>query len=428
MRHEAAGRHGDTGTPGQMRGNALWGGGKGSLPAALTAVMLVLLALGAGRVQASDGAKVDLYVSPGLLDEAKASPNALFDVIVQAKRGEKASDVASAVRDTIKDTPGSGSALKRTFFSIAGTSATLTGKQLVRLSREGDIESITRDSKVHLTGYTNSQIWPGAANVSANWDALPWGSTYPTIALVDSGVTNFGELGNRFLGNVNLVTTSTNDGAYGHGTFVSTIAAGADAGYAGAEPHAKIISLKVLDGAGVGSKSDVIAACDWILQNKSAYNIRVANFSLNTGGDRIQYDALDKAVEKLWLNGVTVVVAAGNYAVNGAQSNVGYAPANEYMAYLNDNWRRVMDESKKAGLVTEYHVYGAQAHNPNEPDLYLVVTYPNMATFDGLDAKMDPISEKVTKLNFKQADEASGKRTVMRNIMGDMMVRELLFK
>ncbi|MDR7098409.1 hypothetical protein J2X04_000756 [Lysobacter niabensis] len=99
-----------------------------------------------------------------------------------------------------------------------------------------------------------------------------------------------------------------------------------------------------------------------------------------------------------------------------------------YMAYLNDNWRRVMDESKKAGLVTEYHVYGAQAHNPNEPDLYLVVTYPNMATFDGLDAKMDPISEKVTKMNFKQADEASGKRTVMRNIMGDMMVRELLFK
>jgi competence protein ComGC len=99
-----------------------------------------------------------------------------------------------------------------------------------------------------------------------------------------------------------------------------------------------------------------------------------------------------------------------------------------YMAYLDANWRRVMEESKKAGLVTEYHVYGTQAHNPNEPDLYLVVTYPNMATFDGLDAKMDPISEKVTKMNFKQADEASGKRTVMRNIMGEMMVREMLFK
>jgi len=39
--------------------------------------------------------------------------------------------------------------------------------------------------------------------------------------------------------------------------------------------------------------------------------------------------ALDKAVEKLWFNGVTVVVASGNYAVGGAKSDVGYAPAND---------------------------------------------------------------------------------------------------
>jgi len=76
-------------------------------------------------------------------------------------------------------------------------------------------------------------------------------------------------------------------------------------------------------------KSDIVAACDWILQNKAAYNIRVANFSLNAGGESIQVDALDKAVEALWLNGIVVVTAAGNYAVNGAQSDVGYSPAND---------------------------------------------------------------------------------------------------
>jgi hypothetical protein len=99
-----------------------------------------------------------------------------------------------------------------------------------------------------------------------------------------------------------------------------------------------------------------------------------------------------------------------------------------YMAFLNQTWRRVMEESKTAGLVSDYHVYSAQAHNPNEPDLYLVVTYPNMATFDGMTEKMEPIMTKVTKMNYKQADEASGKRTVMRNLMGEMMVRELVFK
>ena len=99
-----------------------------------------------------------------------------------------------------------------------------------------------------------------------------------------------------------------------------------------------------------------------------------------------------------------------------------------YMAYLNSTWRRVMEESKTAGIVSDYHVYSGQAHNPTEPDLFLVVTYPNMATFDGMTEKMEPIMAKVTKMNYKQADEASGKRTVMRTIMGDMMVRELVFK
>ena len=73
-------------------------------------------------------------------------------------------------------------------------------------------------------------------------------------------------------------------------------------------------------------------------------------------------------------------------------------------------------------------MYGAQAHNPNEADLYLVTTYPNMAAFDGMDAKMDPILAKVTKMNYKQADEASGKRMVMRTLLGSEMLRELVFK
>ena len=65
-----------------------------------------------------------------------------------------------------------------------------------------------------------------------------------------------------------------------------------------------------------------------------------------------------------------------------------------------------MEEAKKTGLVLDFHVYGAQAHNPREADVYLVVTYPNMAAFDGMDEKMDPIQTKVTKMNYKEADEA----------------------
>lgn len=125
------------------------------------------------------------------------------------------------------------------------------------------------------------------------------------------------------------------------------------------------------------------------------------------------------AQDRPYTDGPVVIVSAVK-VVDGQFEN--------YMAYLNANWRRVMDESKAAGLVTEYHVYGAQAHNPNEADLYLVVSYPNMAAFDGIDAKMDPIMAKVTKMNYKQADEASGKRMPMRTLLGEEMLRELVFK
>ena len=125
------------------------------------------------------------------------------------------------------------------------------------------------------------------------------------------------------------------------------------------------------------------------------------------------------AQDRAWQEGPVTNVTAVK-VVNGQFEN--------YMDYLDKNWKMVMEEAKKAGYVTEYHVYGAQPHNPQEADLYLVVTYPNMAMLDGMDKKMEPIQMKVTKMNPRQADEASGKRVVMRTILGEELLRELQFK
>jgi serine protease AprX len=333
MRHHDVGRRGPRGSVGETRGNALWGS-KGTLSLTLAVMIVGALALGGGRVAAAESPKLDAYVSPGLLDEANASPDALFDVIVQARMGKKTDDVANEVAKIQKEEPSKGSKLKRKFISIAGTSATLTGKQLVKLADRSEIESITRDVEVELLSYSNNQLWPQAAGVAEEWSWTMPDSSYPAIAVVDSGASNVlgglgGSYSSRLVKSVTMVSASTSYAAYGHGSMVASIAANDNAGYTGSSPKTKIVSVKVLDGNGVGSKSDIVAACDWILQNKATYNIRVANFSLNAGGESIRFDALDKAVEALWLNGVVVVVAAGNYAVNGAQSDVGYSPAND---------------------------------------------------------------------------------------------------
>lgn len=99
-----------------------------------------------------------------------------------------------------------------------------------------------------------------------------------------------------------------------------------------------------------------------------------------------------------------------------------------YMKFLANTWRRSLDASKEAGIVTDYHVFNASPRRADDADLYLVVTYPNMAMFDGMDAKMEPIMVKVMKMNLAQREEAAGKRTVMRTILGSEIVREMTFK
>jgi len=85
-----------------------------------------------------------------------------------------------------------------------------------------------------------------------------------------------------------------------------------------------------MDDTGTARTSDVIAACDWILANKASYNIKVANFSLHSSAQNHFYnDPLDRAVERLWFNGVFVVAAAGNYGSAAGPSGVLYAPGND---------------------------------------------------------------------------------------------------
>lgn len=178
------------------------------------------------------------------------------------------------------------------------------------------------------------QHWPYVAGV-ASLISSPEGQALqpPTMAIVDSGIdANRADFGGRVIEQVTLTSRPDNqpgDGN-GHGTAVASVAAGEAAGYTGAAPQAKLVSIDVLDDEAVANVSDVIAAADWIYQHHERLNIRVANFSLHgTSLASLVSDPLDKAVERLWLTGIVVVAAAGNYAVNGEESAVPFAPGND---------------------------------------------------------------------------------------------------
>jgi serine protease AprX len=326
-----------TGNNDDSRSNALWGkGGRGLVTLMATALVLVIpfAASAGGNNNPKPDPQLETYVSPGMLAKADNHPNQTIHVIVTSNGGDLPKS------EILDKTLGN---VDRRLGLIDGISLDLRANRLAQLAKIPGL-TITPDAPAHPTGstFTSKQLWVPNTGIDKLWNApLAPNSTKtqsdltaPTIAVVDSGVdtSKVADFGGRVIQSVNLTTLPNNspgDGR-GHGTFVAGIAAGQAAGYAGASPRSNIVSLDVMDDTGTARTSDVIAAAQWILANKDKYNIRVANFSLHaSNSSSFTHDPLDKAVEKLWFSGVTVVAAAGNYGLASGPSGVLYAPGND---------------------------------------------------------------------------------------------------
>ena len=98
-----------------------------------------------------------------------------------------------------------------------------------------------------------------------------------------------------------------------------------------------------------------------------------------------------------------------------------------YMSYLATTYKQTMDAQKAAGLILDYSVYTAVPRGPDDPDIYLVTTYKNMAALDGLAEKMDPIQQKAFG-DLSQRSAATIARGKMRTQLGTEQIREIKLK
>ena len=377
----------------ETRSSALWGsGGRGNggtqlrgiaaclaLAAALLAPAAATADPGKGKPQQSAAAT---YLPGTLLAEAQANPGKRFDVIVELKRGGDVAELAAKVRRLGK--------LTHRFVSIGGVSAQLPGAAIVSLAKRTDLLAITRDAPTRGSGFHPAQVWPLAIGADKLW---PQGSSYspkpPTIAVVDSGVepARTSDFGGRLVASVNLSSLTpgaTGDGE-GHGTFVASIAAGASSTHPGVAPGANIVSLRVMDDHGTARTSDVIAAADWLLENKDAYGIRVANFSLHsTSPSSFKFDPLDHAVERLWFAGVVVVAASGNFG-DGTPQPMFFAPGNDPFVITVGATDTHDTVSTADDDVPYWSAYGHTADGFAKPEVvapgrYLIGAVPETAT------------------------------------------------
>ena len=373
------------------------------LAAATVAVAAVgTLAMLAGGVATAAAARP--FLESALIQAAKAAPDDSFKVIVQGDRSERSDKVVRRVaKELAKSLAVRGSdrkeifaGLRDQFDSINGISVTLTGRELVKLAKKSGLESISLDMPVVTSGYGNKQVWPDAVNARSYWRssalAYPAGPM-PAIAVVDSGVAPMnGDLGSRLVASVDLTSSGTNspgDG-YGHGTMVAALAAGQKYPYTGVNPRAKIVSVDVIDDAGRANTSDVIRACDWILANRAQYNIRVANLSLGASGQStFRFDPLNRAVEKLWFSGITVVVSGGNYGIETGPSGVPLSPANDPFVITvgatdpMGSRFSVLDDGLVSWSAYGYTNDGFRKPDVGAPGRYLIAAIPGTASTIG---------------------------------------------
>jgi serine protease AprX len=289
-------------------------------------------------IYASSASSASSAIPHDLYERAKADPLSEFRVIVELVDRSELESTAQQAQKTGK--------LKRIFRVIDGFSGRIPGWAIVWIAEHPeyfDTYAITEDKPLSTLGEFE-QTWQQTVKADKLWSrqgktcdldaltglqlnpacvpALPYVAPQaPAIAIVDSGVDagKLNDFGARVVANVNFCghgdceLTGAADGS-GHGTMVAGIAGGSALEVPGVAQNAPLVNLRVADERGLAYTSDVIAAIDWIIANKSAYNIRVANFSIaGRTATSFRFDPLDKAVQRLWLAGVTVVAAAGNH-------------------------------------------------------------------------------------------------------------------
>jgi hypothetical protein len=99
----------------------------------------------------------------------------------------------------------------------------------------------------------------------------------------------------------------------------------------------------------------------------------------------------------------------------------------DYLRSIAQTFKGTMEEEKKQGLIMDYKVLIGDASNRDDFNILLMVEYKNMAVFDGLREKTEPIMAKVVGGQDAQRQLAV-KRLDVREILGNKTMREVLLK
>ena len=311
------------------------------------------------------------------------------DVIVQAPG---AVDAALAV---VRQ---HGGVVTRALPIVDGFAATLPARAVAGVAAAPGVAAVTPDAALHPTKGKPSGSTAAKSVYRAEVGADPLtrqGGTGAGVRValvvtgVDTAVATTGDLRNRVVPVANPASPllpdvacanfsgeATCDDTFGHGTFMAGLIAGSGAAsggkFAGVARDAEIVSVKVGGADGSADVSKVLAGIQWVVSFADTYNIRVLNLSLGTDSEAPpELDPLNLAVQRAWVEGITVVVSAGNYgapedgAAHGTITKPGDDPFVITVGAVDDlETTKISDDRLPA-----FSSWGPTAHGLAKPDV-----------------------------------------------------------
>ncbi len=236
---------------------------------------------------------------------------------------------------------------------IRGFAAHLTHKQLRELRHSKKVAHIEKNARVEETDTQTGAPWnltridERSLDLNGIYNYSPTAGAGVHVYVIDTGIqANNVDFGSRASNGYDAIGgTGSGSDCNGHGTHVAGTIGGTKYGVA---KRATLVGVRVLNCAGSGTMSGVIAGVNWVMEHHVA-DKSVANMSLGGGAT----PALDEAVHHMIESGVFVSVAAGNNNQNACNFSPARTPA-AFTTAASDNLDRKASFSNWGPCVDAY--------------------------------------------------------------------------
>jgi subtilisin len=215
---------------------------------------------------------------------------------------------------------------KHEFKSINAIACSLPTREIEALKKNPKVAYVEEDVEVQAVEYNpTSEDW-GITKIGANLVHPTNKGSGIRVAVIDTGINYLHEDLDPNSDNSNSGYDYVNDDSdpfddNGHGTHCAGIIAATinnpPIAVVGVAPEAKLYALKVLNSAGNGYTSDIIAAIQWAITNE----MQVISMSL---GSSVGSTSLQAACNEAFQNNIVVVAAAGNNGAARTGTNILY--------------------------------------------------------------------------------------------------------